>query len=45
MVDSRGHLVDLAGGEVVVPREGDVEEALVVTQIQVHLVMQHGLKR
>lgn len=36
-------LVDLAGGEVVVFGETDVQEALVVPQIQVHLssIVQH----
>ena len=31
------YLVDLASGEVVVPSERDIQEALVVAQVQVHL--------
>ena len=30
-------LVDFAGRQVVVPGEGDVQEALIVAQVQVHL--------
>ena len=31
------HLVDLSSGEVVVTSQGDVQEALIVTKVQVHL--------